>query len=567
MGDAARQQIAATRLAKSSTQPSITIDPRPVLKTDNPGATTPITTAIAAPTAAKPAAGALVDEERVDSVKLDGGELVLDFKGKPESSRVRNRKRKLEAASILRGISPKPGSTGRGRSYTVCICAKFSRADKGGGDLIVEATANAKTKVRNAQFCGSSWTCPDCSVHIGISRGTYVFKAIAALMAKGMRVVMTTMTVPHKLHHSCESVFDRLRAAHAHMDSNKTYTSMLYERGYLGRIRVVEVTYGQSGWHVHSHDLLVFFPPKDGSSWEGMKTFADDLQKAIYPFWDSAIFKLTKQHSNVTHGVTVEAVTTPNTYLAKTPEKATAKDGTETTAKPEWGIDAEMTKGHLKKASAEGRTPWELLDGSHAGNADDRALFIEYAQASWNRVQFGTTPKLRQFLADLGISLGTDLEVVNEEPDYTFTDELEDDGDQSTVVVDRVLVDPTSQANAHMTNTLWLECVRHAVETEQLVYDADLEGYFPITLPIAMRHQGFMLELLSSAHYVPTTIDPDAPQGLAYDRKAGKIAAHFEPNVWRAVFVGRDSINEWSKQGAGIPAPYAGASTSKSQNS
>lgn len=473
---------------------------------------------------AKAQAAAKVSEKSAPKPELDAWGFPIETAR--DTSRQRNRKRKLAAAKVLYGQKPtSPDGKVKSRSFTVCICGKFSRNDVG-GDLVLEASASGKTNVGNAQFCGSSWTCADCAQHVGITRGSYVEKATAQLRAAGLRVVMTTMTVPHKLWETCGIVFDRLKASHARLDSDGSYRRLMVSLGYIGRIRVIEITYGKSGWHVHSHELMVFCGPECETTAAEDNAWADEMQATVYPIWNRIIFKISGQQASKEHGFTVVPVWSQNDYVAKLPEQAVARADS---GKPRWGAEAELTKAHVKKAEKGGRTPWDILDGCYTNSEADIALFRDYAQATWNRTQFEVTKALRELLETLGVAqVGTELEIIRNEPDYVFADELEEmenDGDQSQLTVDRVLIDRDNQSAAHLGSPRWLEQVRHDVELE-LVMD----------LPSAMRKYGFRLELIEKLHYVATRTNIDAPQGQDYDPDLAREAAHFEPNVWRAIY-------------------------------
>lgn len=488
---------------------------------------------MAALTSTISAEGALVDNpEREDSAKIEFDAWGFAIEEARDSSRQRNRKRKLAAANVLNGLKPTASDTGRGRSFTVCICGKFSRNDAG-GDLVLEANASGKTNVVNAQYCGSAWTCADCAQHLGISRGSYVEKAIDALRRAGYRIVMTTMTVPHKLSECCGVVFDRLKAAHAKLDANGSYRVLTARLGYVGRIRSVEVTYGASGWHVHSHEIMVFEGPGAETTAAEDNAWASEMSSAVFPIWDRIIVSVSGQRASRNHGFTVVPVWSATDYVAKLPEQAAKR---EEAGKDRWGAQAELTKAHVKKAEKGGRTPWDILDGCYKGDETDIELFRDYARATWNRTQFETTKRLRELLATFDITLGSDLEIIREEPDFVFADEVEEaenDGDQSHLTVDRILIDRANQSAAHLANSRWLEQVRHDVELE-LVMD----------LPAAMRARGFRLELVESLRYVGSRVRQDLPQEAYFDRNLCVEPGHFEPNVWRATFVGLPEVSE-----------------------
>lgn len=450
----------------------------------------------------------------------------------PDTSRTRNRKRRFAAESILRGHRP-TASGERGRSYAVCICGKFSRNDRASGDISVEVTVAGKTTVRGAQYCGSTWTCADCATHIGVTRGAFVERAITKLREEGYRCVMTTMTVPHQLEESCGVVFDRLKAAHAKLDAHGSYRDLLKSLRYVGRVRVVEITHGDNGWHVHSHEIQAFHGTGEDTTAEEDKAFAKTFQSDAFPTWDRIIRNLTGKAASLKHGFTAVPVWSANDYVAKLPEHARKRDEENAQRKAErkptkdrWGASAEITKAHVKKAEGDGKTPWDILDDAHYGDAAARELFLDYAKSTWNRTQFETTKVLRELLSGWGIELGSDAEIVRSDPDYIFSDEAQEEereGGHDAVVLDRVFIDRDTQAAAHRAQPLWLARIRLDMETEKT-----------LLLPDSFREFGFKLELIKERSFVSGRVNPAWRPGMPEDQFM--LPGEFTPAEWRATW-------------------------------
>jgi hypothetical protein len=138
-------------------------------------------------------------------------------------------------------------------------------------------------------------------------------------------------------------------------NSTKAALAMWEWMGCVGTVRAWEVTHGQNGWHPHFH-LLAF-----------VRAGVDlaEAKRRVYDVWATGCRLAGLPVPSVEHGADV-------------------RDGSEAAAyASKWGLDQEMTKGHMKKARAsKGRSPFDLLR-SYLYD-DDRqaaALFKEYSAA------------------------------------------------------------------------------------------------------------------------------------------------------------------------------------------
>jgi hypothetical protein len=107
--------------------------------------------------------------------------------------------------------------------------------------------------------CGSVWACPVCSAKIAAHRASEVEAVLQAHSAAhpGGGVVMATFTIQHRRGHSLRALWDALGAAWGRVTSGRGWLRDQEAFGIVGWLRVVEVTHGAHGWHVHIHALLL----------------------------------------------------------------------------------------------------------------------------------------------------------------------------------------------------------------------------------------------------------------------------------------------------------------------
>jgi len=232
----------------------------------------------------------------------------------------------------------------------------------------------------NLMTCGSVWHCPICAAKISEQRRLELKQAVSNWKKQGGEVLLLTLTVPHYTNQKIQTVLDGLSSALRRMTYSKGWRTLSKEIGLYGRIRSLEVTYGENGWHPHFHLLLFVYNQQD----EGLES----LQAAALSLWKTACIRSSLPEPNF-HGVKVDDGTLAAEYVGK------------------WGLDHEMTKGHIKK-SRHGYSPFDLLrvylgssptgrflDG-HASEAG--RLFKDYAKAFKGKRQLVWSKGLHQDL-------------------------------------------------------------------------------------------------------------------------------------------------------------------------
>ena len=105
--------------------------------------------------------------------------------------------------------------------------------------------------------CGSVWVCPVCSSKILARRALEVGTAVATASAESIPAAFATFTMRHHDGQRLTDLWDALAFAWSKRTVNGAHWQQARrDYGVLGYVRVVEVTHGRNGWHVHVHALI-----------------------------------------------------------------------------------------------------------------------------------------------------------------------------------------------------------------------------------------------------------------------------------------------------------------------
>lgn len=230
----------------------------------------------------------------------------------------------------------------------------------------------------NLMTCGSVWHCPICAGKVSEHRRGELVQAVEYWKGQGAEVLLLTLTVPHYANQKLQIVLDGLTDALRKMTNSREWKALAKSIGLHGRVRALEVTYGENGWHPHFHLLLFSYRSND----------LVKLQSEILDLWKASCLKASLPEPNY-HGVKVDNGELAAQYVGK------------------WGIEHEMTKGHIKKSNS-GYSPFDLLrvylgtsvNGRFLDRHPDRAaaLFREYAKAFKGKRQLVWSQGLRDDL-------------------------------------------------------------------------------------------------------------------------------------------------------------------------
>lgn len=300
---------------------------------------------------------------------------------------------------------------------TLANCCSYS--DKRlGVHLLSNGTS---TKLIGARPCNHSWVCPYCTARQMSKYASKIAAAIDAIDAIEDKVpIMITFTFFHTNKYSAGECLDIITQAYALLDkagtlknkkvvNGKSYFNtgvwgkFLNEFQIKHKIKAVEATYGQHGWHVHYHNL--YFVPRNRL--QDTLQFEESLQKR----WNDCILSTVKK----LFPDRFESFNYLNTKYLKNPKNqhkglfisrdddgnARAIDsafyvcGFDSKNGNHWGGEKELTASHLKSAKNEHFTLYQLLAKAYDG--DEKALnkYLEFAydciKRRQHRIEFSRT--------------------------------------------------------------------------------------------------------------------------------------------------------------------------------
>lgn len=207
------------------------------------------------------------------------------------------------------------------------------------------------------EVCGSVWGCPLCAPKITERRRVEVSQAIERAKEMGFRVMLATFTVPHGLGDDVQAIRKKLQNAWSKMTELRAWKNMKSMVGLREFLRVLEVTYGANGWHPHFHALLIL----------EQNDFTSSMIKDLwFPHW--------------LHVCRKAGLGDPSPAAFDVDDGARAAQYV-----TKWGMDSELTKGHLKRGK-KSVIPWDLLR-IYTFGLDDRRI----------------SPELQEVAAGLGI--------------------------------------------------------------------------------------------------------------------------------------------------------------------
>jgi len=306
--------------------------------------------------------------------------------------------------------------------------------------------------------CGSVWSCPVCAARIQERRRLEIEQAIAWAESLGLVCVLVTFTFPHSIADTLADLIAKQRDGFKRLRSGKAWMKVKP----LGLIRSLELTYGDNGWHPHTHELWFCEPDKI------------PCRVRLTELWYTACLRAglvdpsdDAQAGNFNiYAVDVKRDMTCGDYLAKQDDARS------------WGFSHEVAKATSKAGRRKGFHPHHLLVRQNPG---DRSRFLEYHAAMKGARQLFWSPGLK---AKVGI---TDVS------DETIAEESREDADDLAMIPDAA----------------W-ELVR-TKEYRAWLLEAAETGGAP-----AVR------ALLASLGYTPGTAGTDAPTPhRTYERRPG----------------------------------------------
>lgn len=252
--------------------------------------------------------------------------------------------------------------------------AKCLRLRQKGQEVqVIRSKEHKRCSYHGLQTCSSVWACPVCAAKISERRRVELKTAIDAHVLSGGGVYLLTLTNPHHFGDDLGELLAGQAKALSYFNGDRASRKLFAEMGCIGQIRALEATHGRlrdvnNGWHPHYHILLFAAASLD----------LKDFELRLAGRWMTACAKAGLKLPSIEHGVRLDSGKYAAKYAAK------------------WGLDHEMTKGHIKKAT-DGESPFDLLR-AYTENDDKQAgaLFVEFANSFKGKRQLHWSPGLKK---------------------------------------------------------------------------------------------------------------------------------------------------------------------------
>ena len=228
------------------------------------------------------------------------------------------------------------------------------------------------------QVCSMPWTCPVCAAKISERRRQEVAHAMKQAKAAGLRVRLVTLTVPHGLGDDVAKIADQMGKAWTRLWQGKAGMELRLELGLWGHIRALEVTYGENGFHPHFHVLMFYHSEQ----------CRDPLWSKLPGRWITCAVRSGLPCPSLRRGCQIDDGEKAANYVAK----------------GVWGLESEVTKGHVKKGKRGSRTPFDLLRDYIKGDKQAGAIWARYAEAFTGRRQLYWSNGLKKLLSVVELS-------------------------------------------------------------------------------------------------------------------------------------------------------------------
>lgn len=303
------------------------------------------------------------------------------------------RARRWHRLALVRGLLRGPKFDRRqGLWHRVCYCHHSPLPGVGEVEVWRKLLADPQTTghFRGLMTCGNVWLCDICGAKISERRREELRAAIEQWQRQGGAVWLCTYTFSHGRWDVLRETFDALSKARKLMKGGGEYQAIRNTWGVEGTVLAAEITYGPwHGWHPHYHELVFL---------NGRNLDMVEFHRRMYAKWRAACLRSGLGEPNERHGFDVRGGEHAAAYVAKMGDNSRR-----------WGLQDEMTKGHIKAAKGDNRSPGQLLDcvldplSDEKHRAEARVLWLDYAEAIKSRRQLVWSPgfKARFGLVDL----------------------------------------------------------------------------------------------------------------------------------------------------------------------
>ncbi len=248
--------------------------------------------------------------------------------------------------------------------------------------------------------CGSVWSDPVCNAKVMARRAVEIGAAVALWQNAGNSVAFATFTMRHSKGQSLADLWGALSAAWGKVTSGEQWVKDRQRHDVAGFLRMVEVTHGRNGWHVHVHSLLFL----EG---QALAAGVEQLHTRMVGRWSRRLVALGLARpyaiGQECHLVQDAADADLAAYFTKA-----------TDAAHRIGLEVTQTQSKTARGQHKTRPTWALLDDVETlGLADSLTLWHEWERGSKGRKQMTWSKGMRDRLGLLAEQ--TDEDIAGEE--------------------------------------------------------------------------------------------------------------------------------------------------------
>jgi hypothetical protein len=206
--------------------------------------------------------------------------------------------------------------------------------------------------------------------------------------------LLLTLTHSHTPEQRLSDLLAGQRKAYKRFCENQRVCALMRRLGVRHKVRGLEVTFGANGWHPHLHVLLLTSAP--------VSDFGQ-VRDELAALWIECCKKSGLNSPSMAHGLDLRDGKYAKKYVSK------------------WGLESELTKGHIKKGNKGGMTPfdilnWSMVDTKILGRSP-ASLWQEFAAATKGQRQLVWSRGLK---ALLGVADVTDEEAAQQTEKEAF---------------------------------------------------------------------------------------------------------------------------------------------------
>lgn len=266
------------------------------------------------------------------------------------------------------------------------------------GDAVALRITSGAAGFSGLTTCGSVWADPVCNAKIMARRALEIGASVAIWQSQERPVAFVTFTMRHHRGQGLGDLWNALQRAWARVTQGNSWVRNQERFGIAGWLRVVEVTFGPNGWHVHVHALffLEHSSPADLAL----------MHRSMFGRWSAGL---------AAAGLAAPLLVGQDARLISGPADIALREYfTKATDRPR-AIGLEMTQTQSKQARFKHSTdtPWRFLDSIQAGDADALDLWHEWERFSKGRRQVTWATGFRRQL--LAIEEPSDEQIAAEE--------------------------------------------------------------------------------------------------------------------------------------------------------